>query len=104
MGRSYDQPGEAQARAILHDLAHSEATGRHIAFQLARHFVADNPPPALTDRLARAFDASGGDLPSVYRALVDSTDAWSPVNRKFKTPWEWAVSSLRGSAGATRAT
>ncbi|MDR6500795.1 uncharacterized protein (DUF1800 family) [Burkholderia ambifaria] len=96
MGRTYDQPGEAQARAILHDLARSDATGRHIAFQLARHFVADNPPPSLTDRLARAFDASGGDLPTVYRALVDAPDAWSPVNRKFKTPWEWAVSSLRG--------
>ncbi|MEB2542744.1 DUF1800 domain-containing protein [Burkholderia cenocepacia] len=96
MGRTYDQPGEAQARAILRDLARSSATGRHIAFQLARHVVADNPPPALTERLARAFDASGGDLPTVYRALVDAPDAWSPVNRKFKTPWEWAVSSLRG--------
>ncbi|EGD03474.1 hypothetical protein B1M_16290, partial [Burkholderia sp. TJI49] len=70
MGRSYDQPGEAQARAVLHDLARSSATGRHVAFRLARHFVADNPPPALTERLARAFDASGGDLPTVYRALV----------------------------------
>ncbi|WP_175713201.1 DUF1800 domain-containing protein [Burkholderia ambifaria] len=96
MGRTYDQPGEAQARAILGDLARSPATGRHVAFQLARHFVADNPPPALTDRLARAFETSGGDLPTVYRALVDAPDAWSPVNRKFKTPWEWAVSSLRG--------
>ncbi|WP_126283124.1 DUF1800 domain-containing protein [Burkholderia stagnalis] len=96
MGRAYDQPGEAQARAILHDLAQASATSRHIAFQLARHFVADNPPPALTERLAHAFDSSGGDLPTVYRALIDAPDAWSPVNRKFKTPWEWAVSSLRG--------
>ncbi|RQR40009.1 MULTISPECIES: DUF1800 family protein [unclassified Burkholderia] len=96
MSRTYDQPGDAQARAILGDLARSPATGRHVAFQLARHFVADDPPPALTDRLARAFDTSGGDLPTVYRALVDAPDAWSPVNRKFKTPWEWAVSSLRG--------
>ena len=96
MGRAYDQPGDAQGRAILSDLAHAPATGRHIAFQLARHFVADDPPPALTERLAHAFETSGGDLPTVYRALVDAPDAWSPVNRKFKTPWEWAVSSLRG--------
>ncbi|TCW75901.1 DUF1800 domain-containing protein [Burkholderia sp. SRS-46] len=96
MGRTYDQPGEGQARAILRDLAHASATGRHIAFQLARHFVADDPPPALVEQLGRAFDASGGDLPAVYRALVDAPQAWSPVNRKFKTPWEWAVSSLRG--------
>ncbi|AIO70106.1 DUF1800 domain-containing protein [Burkholderia oklahomensis] len=96
LGRTYDQPGEAQARAILRDLATARATSRHIAFQLARHFVADNPPPALTERIARAFETSGGDLPSVYRALVDAPEAWSPANAKFKTPWEWTVSSLRG--------
>jgi uncharacterized protein (DUF1800 family) len=64
--------------------------------QLARHFVADNPPPALTDRLAQTFRQSGGDLPTVYRALIESQEAWTPVNTKFKTPWEWTVSSMRG--------
>jgi uncharacterized protein (DUF1800 family) len=96
MGRRYDQPGVEQALAILHDLAHADATSRHIAQQLARHFVADNPPPALTDRLAEAFRQSGGDLPTVYRTLVESPEAWASVNAKFKTPWEWTVSSMRG--------
>ncbi|WP_323117770.1 DUF1800 domain-containing protein [Burkholderia alba] len=96
MGRAYDQPGEQQARAILHDLAVAPATARHVAGKLAQHFVADRPPPALVDRLAAAFTKSGGDLPTVYRTLVESSDAWSPVPAKFKTPWDWAVSSLRG--------
>jgi uncharacterized protein (DUF1800 family) len=96
MGRSYDQPGEEQALAILHDFAGSPATAQHIAGKLARHFVADNPPPAVTERLANAFERSGGDLPTVYRALIDSQEAWSPVAVKFKTPWEWTVSSMRG--------
>ncbi|MEM5424420.1 MULTISPECIES: DUF1800 domain-containing protein [Paraburkholderia] len=96
MGKRYDQPGEQQALAILNDLAHASATSRHIAFQLARHFVADNPPPALTERLALAFEQSGGDLPTVYRALVEAPQAWAPVDAKFKTPWEWTVSSMRG--------
>ncbi|HKR41045.1 MAG TPA: DUF1800 domain-containing protein [Paraburkholderia sp.] len=96
MGKRYDQPGEQQALAILNDLAHASATSRHIAFQLARHFVADNPPPALTERLALAFEQSGGDLPTVYRALVEAPQAWAPVDTKFKTPWEWTVSSMRG--------
>ncbi|WP_028205898.1 DUF1800 domain-containing protein [Paraburkholderia nodosa] len=96
MGKRYDQPGEQQALAILNDLAHASATSRHIAFQLARHFVADNPPPALTERLALAFEQSGGDLPTVYRALVEAPQAWAPVDVKFKTPWEWTVSSMRG--------
>ncbi len=96
MGQRYDQPGEQQALAILHDLARAPATHRHVAFQLARHFVADNPPPELTERLAAAFAQSGGDLPTVYRALVDAPQAWMPTNAKFKTPWEWTVSSMRG--------
>ncbi|WP_395067959.1 DUF1800 family protein [Paraburkholderia silvatlantica] len=96
MGKRYDQPGEQQALAILNDLAHASATSRHIAFQLARHFVADNPPPALTERLALAFEQSGGDLPTVYRALVEAPQAWASVDAKFKTPWEWTVSSMRG--------
>ena len=39
--------GEQQARDIIHDLVTSPATARHIARKLARHFVADEPPPAL---------------------------------------------------------
>jgi len=96
MGRQYDQPGEQQALAILHDLAASPATAHHIADKLARHFVADTPPPALVDRLARTFTETNGDLPSVYRVLIDSPESWSPVDAKFKTPWDWTVSSMRG--------
>ena len=96
LGRRYDQQGEDQALAVLHDFATSPATAQHIASKLARHFVSDNPPPAVTERLANAFERSGGDLPTVYRALIDSPEAWSPVAVKFKTPWEWTISSMRG--------
>lgn len=96
LGRQYDQPGEEQALAILGDLAHSRACAMHIADKLTRHFVADTPPRAVVARVADAFERSGGDLPTVYRALVDSPEAWSPAPAKFKTPWEWAVSSMRG--------
>jgi uncharacterized protein (DUF1800 family) len=96
MGRQYPQPDEAQPLAVLHDLATAHATARHIAYKLARHFVADTPPPALVDRLADVFDSTGGDLPSVYRALIDAPPAWQTAPAKFKTPWDWTVSSLRG--------
>ncbi len=96
MGRRYDPAGEGQARAILHDLAAAPATARHIATKLARHFVADDPPPALVDRLAEAFSRSGGDLPTVYRVLVEAPEAWATATPKFKTPWDWTLSSLRG--------
>jgi uncharacterized protein (DUF1800 family) len=96
MGKTYAQPGPGQARAVLADLAASPATGRHLATKLARHFVADDPPPALVDRLAAAYAKSRGDLPTVYRALINSPEAWAPQSAKFKTPWEWTISTLRG--------
>jgi uncharacterized protein (DUF1800 family) len=97
MGRRYDQPGEDQARAVLADLAASPATATHIATKLARHFAGDVPPPAMVARLSHAFLSSRGDLPTVYRALINSPEAWAPQPAKFKTPWEWTVSALRGS-------
>jgi uncharacterized protein (DUF1800 family) len=95
LGRIYAQPGEAQARAILHDLATSPATAQHVATKLARHFVVDDPPPALVQRLAETFRRSGGELPAVYRALVEAPEAWQAPASKFKTPWDWALSCLR---------
>ncbi len=95
LGRSYADSGEQQARAILHDLATAPATARHIATKLARHFVADDPPAALVQRLADTFMQTDGDLTRVYRELVAQPHAWQPSSTKFKSPWEWVVSSLR---------
>ena len=95
MGRRYGADGERQARAILLDLAANPATARHIATKLARHFAGDDPPQAMVDRLTRAYLKSGGDLPTVYRAIIDSPEAWAAQPLKFKTPWEWSVSALR---------
>jgi uncharacterized protein (DUF1800 family) len=96
LGRRYAQPGEAQARAVLLDFARAPATAQHLATKLARHFAGDDPPPAMVARLAASFAAGNGDLPTVYRALIASPEAWGPAPTKFKTPWEWTVSSLRG--------
>ncbi len=95
MGKAYPQSGQAQSRAILLDLAASPATARHISTKLARHFAGDDPPQAMVDRLSAAYQGSGGDLPSVYRAIIASPEAWKPQPLKFKTPWEWSVSALR---------
>jgi uncharacterized protein (DUF1800 family) len=95
LGRRYAEGGEDQASAILHDLVASPATARHIAHKLARHFVADDPPAALVQRLAETFERTGGDLPSLYRELVMSPQAWQPQPAKFKSPWDWAISGLR---------
>jgi len=95
LGRSYADGGEQQARAIIHDLVTAPATAHHIARKLARHFVADDPPTELVQRLTSTFERSGGDLPSLYRELLASKEAWQPASAKFKSPWDWALSSFR---------
>ncbi|HEY2752711.1 MAG TPA: DUF1800 family protein [Phenylobacterium sp.] len=99
MGIRYDQGGRAQASAILTDLAAKPQTAHFICTKIARHFVADEPPPALVARLQAAWTASRGDLAKVAEALVSAPEAWSPKPEKFKTPYEFVVSSYR-AAGA----
>jgi len=96
LGKRYDEPGEGQAKAALADFARTPATAIHIATKLARHFAGDTPPPLLVTRLAAAFEKSDGDLPSVYRTLIASPEPWVAAPLKFKTPWEWMISALRG--------
>jgi uncharacterized protein (DUF1800 family) len=93
--------GEEQARAVLRDLVKAPATATHIATKLARHFAGDDPPAALVERLSLAFGDSQGDLRTLYRVLIDSPESWAPRFLKFKTPWEWAISALRGSGFKT---
>lgn len=96
MGKRYGQSGEAQAQAVLNDLAVHPATARHIATKLARHFAADDPPAALVSRLEQAFLASRGDLPTLYRILIEAPEVWSGP-AKFRTPWDWTVATLRAT-------
>lgn len=75
MGRQYAHEGERQAQAVLSDLATHPATATHICTKLARHFAGDAPPPALVASMQAAYLGSGGDLPTVYRVLIDSPEA-----------------------------
>ena len=100
MGRSYGEGQEDQAARILTDLAASPKTARHLARKLAIHFVADEPPPALTARLERAYLNSQGDLAAVAVALIDAPEAWAAPQVKFKTPYEFLVSGYRAAGQA----
>jgi uncharacterized protein (DUF1800 family) len=96
LGTRYADGGYGQGVAVLRDLARHRSTARFIATKLARHFIADDPPPEALARLALAFTGSGGDLPTVYRALIDSREAWVQPLAKYKTPSDYIVSAFRG--------
>ena len=99
MGVRYRPGGREQAGAILADLAAKPATAAFVCGKIARHFVADEPSPALVARLEKAWTSSNGDLGRVAEALIAAPEAWAPTPAKFKTPYEFIVSSYR-AAGA----
>src|SRR5262245_66325186 len=70
LGKRYPDTGVDQGRAAIADLARHPATASHIAQKLARHFVADEPPPTLVAKLEKNFTDSDGDLKAVAKALV----------------------------------
>lgn len=95
MGRRYSQDGVGQGETILRDLANHPATARRLARRIAVHFVADDPPVSLIDRLEAAWSGSRGDLGAVALALIAAPEAWDPAPTKIKTPYEFIVSTHR---------
>jgi uncharacterized protein (DUF1800 family) len=95
MGKTYEPNGVAQGEAVLADIARHPATAKFIATKFARHFVADDPPPALVARLAEVFGKTDGDLKAVSTALVDSDEAWNAPLSKIRSPYEFLMATGR---------
>lgn len=95
LGKSYEATGLAQGEAALADLARHPSTATFIATKFVRHFVADDPPPALVARLRDVFVKSDGDLKALATALVDSDEAWKAPLTKMRSPYEFLVASGR---------
>ncbi len=99
MGVTIHENGEIEGLQLLHMLATSLATAKFISTKLAVRFVSDTPPPALVDKMAASFVASGGDIKTVLRTMFDAPEFWSPevYRAKVKTPLEFVVSAVRAS-------
>ena len=95
-GTSID-PGQREGLEALSVLAQSPKTARFISFLLAQRFVADDPPPALVDRLAASYMATDGDIKAVLRTLVQGPEFNSRryFRNKVKTPLEFVASAFR---------
>jgi len=97
LGKRYEQEDAEQGRAVLRDLAAHPATATHVATKLARHFVADEPPPPLVEQMAKTFRDTEGDLKQVAITMVSSDDAWRGSPSKLKRPSEWGVGMVRAT-------
>lgn len=97
LGQAIPGSGQAEGTRALDVLAAHPATARHLAFKFAQAFVSDDPPAALVHRLADNFRATGGDLREFTRTLIRADEFWSreAYQAKFKTPYQYLLSSLR---------
>ena len=91
--------GIEDGEQVLDLLARHPSTAHFIATKLVRHFVADEPPPALVNRVAATFLRTNGDLREVMREILTSKEFSSAAayRAKIKTPFEYVVSALRAT-------
>lgn len=97
LGRDIAPGGVAEGEEALEMLAKHPATAGHIAFELARFFVADAPPPALVKQLAVRFQQSDGDIGAVLRSLFASREFQGSIGAKYKTPYQFVLSATRAA-------
>jgi uncharacterized protein (DUF1800 family) len=97
VGKDYEDTGTGQGRAVLADLARHPATASHVATKIVRHFIADDPPPVLVEKLEQRFLDTDGDLKEMAKALVEAPESWVPEQAKIKRPAEWLVAALRAT-------
>lgn len=89
-GRGWDEVIDELGR-----LARHPATARHVSRQLALYLAADDPAPALVDRMSRAFGASDGDIAVTLEAMFDAPEFAPTLGRKLKDPVHYVVSAVR---------
>jgi uncharacterized protein (DUF1800 family) len=93
--------GREDGERVLALLLKHPSTARFIATKLVRRFVADEPPPALVERVAATFRATDGDIKAMLRTLVAAPEFWAPDARraKIKKPFEFVASAVRAVDG-----
>lgn len=97
--------GEKDGEKVLDILASHPATMRHISSLLCQRLVSDTPPPALIEKCVATWKRTDGDLREIVRTIATSPEFLSPTafRSKIKSPFEFAVSSVRALGGAYKA-
>ncbi|HKG07808.1 MAG TPA: DUF1800 domain-containing protein [Pedobacter sp.] len=90
--------GYEEGARLLNLLAHHNSTAKFISRKLAIRFVNDNPSKVLTDKMAKTFSTTDGDIKQVLITMVSSPEFWTKaaLREKTKSPFELAISAARG--------
>ena len=82
---------------VLDILAHHPSTAKYIATKLVRHFVADEAPQSLVDRVAATFTRTDGDIRETLKTIFFSNEfnSTAAYRVKIKRPFELVISAIR---------
>jgi uncharacterized protein (DUF1800 family) len=89
-GRGFEEVENAVALIVSRP-----ACAHFISLRLAMYFAADDPPPALVDRMTQTFLRTDGDIAAVLRTLFLSRELDAGLGGKFKDPMRFVVSAVR---------
>jgi uncharacterized protein (DUF1800 family) len=91
--------GEEQGITVIRALARHKYTADFISRKLCTYLLRDQPSEALVKEVTKVFRKTNGDLKQVYEAILFSDDFFYRQNHKtkFKTPFEYVVSSIRAT-------
>jgi uncharacterized protein (DUF1800 family) len=95
LGHVIQGAGWAEVEQALDIIARHPATANHICAQIATYFVADNPPPALVQRMAQTFQRTDGDIASVLGLMFRSPEFNAAPRSKYKDPMQFVLSAVR---------
>ena len=97
--------GKEDGMAVITILTRHPSTARFVSTKLVRRFVADDPPPALVDRVAKVFRDTDGDIRALLVTIFSSPEfmAAETYQAKTKTPLEVVVSAVRALDGQIEA-
>jgi len=93
--------GIEDGEKVLDLVARHPSTAHFISRKLAQRFVADDPSPALVERMAQTFLKTDGDLRAVMETMLQSKEFWSQgaYRSKMKSPLELVASAVRAVNG-----
>ena len=95
LGQRIGSGGFDQVRKAIDLIVRQPACARFISTELARYFVADQPPPALIERMTQTWAHSDGDIAAVLHTLFTAPELAASYGHKFKDPMQFLVSAIR---------
>ncbi len=88
--------GEQGGIDALRFLGEHPATHRALATKLARHFIADAPPPDAIRAIEGTLRDTRGNLGAACQMLITLPSAWIPL-QKLRSPQDFLLAALRAS-------